>query len=85
MAKLAPELLRIIFGILKGRTSRQEVTSLLLVCKTWREVVQPVVWASVSLANSSLETFVAALESFDSVCTHIRVLSLHLNAIWPEQ
>ena len=42
-------------------------------------------WASVSLSNSSLETFVAAVESSDSVCTHIRVLSLHLNTIWPEQ
>ena len=85
IAKLAPELLSTIFRILKRTTTRQEVTSLLLVCKTWLEVGQPVVWASVSLSNSSLETFVAAVESSDSVCIHIRVLSLHLNTIWPEQ
>ena len=83
--KLAPELLSTIFRILKRTTSRQEITSLLLVCKTWLEVGQPIVWASVSLANDSLETFVAAVESSDRVCTHIRVLSLHLNTIWPEQ
>ena len=85
IAKLAPELLSTIIRILKRTTTRQEVTSLLLVCKTWLEVGQPVVWASVSLSNRSLETFVAAVESSDSVCTHIRVLSLHLNTIWPEQ
>ncbi|KAM0800092.1 hypothetical protein BDR22DRAFT_852816 [Usnea florida] len=82
---LAPEILSIIFRILKRTISRQEVVSLFLVCKNWREVGQPVVWASVSLANSSLKTFVAAAESSGNVCTHIRVLSLHLNTIWPEQ
>ena len=46
---------------------------------------EPIVWSSVSLANGSLETCVAAVEFSDRVCTHIRVLSLHLNTIWPEQ
>ena len=84
VVKLAPELLSNIIRIMKRTTRRRELTPLLLVCKYWLEVGQPIAWASLVLANSSLEVFIAAAELSNRVCTHIRVLSLHLHTIWPK-
>ena len=83
IAKLAPELLSNILSVIRKTTTRSEFSCYLRVCKQWRDVGEPIAWATIVLTNNSLEPFVTAIKTSDRVLSLIKVLTLRLNTIWP--
>ena len=85
IAKLSPELLGLILSFATADLSRYACTSILLVCKQWLAVGEPIVWASVYLTHATLKTFTNLAVHLRNPMSHIKSLTLNLHTLWPAQ
>jgi hypothetical protein len=75
---LPNDLAQKIFEWAKDSAPLSELISYLLVCRTWRQIAEPVLWKNDLLRNGEVQSFVDAAEISKYGTPHVKNLSLAL-------
>ncbi|KAL8650772.1 MAG: hypothetical protein Q9210_003630 [Variospora velana] len=82
IAILPPELHAMILGYLACSNSKEAILSCRLVSHHWLYLASSLVWNSIVLAITSLDSFVRVIDDAPNVWHHVRSISLQLNTLW---
>jgi hypothetical protein len=81
MPQLLPEIFRSIFTFVREEQGLRQLTDISSVCKTWRDIAQPVLWSHVVLDNDTVHRFIDSNVNATDTLNSVRSVTLHIQVI----